>query len=167
MEQELEAFKIAIEYADKQYHWYQNYGNVKLYLFRISGVIAILSTILITYLSATLDSTNPIILGFRKSILIAILAAFSAVSVSLSSFFGWKSSWESHRVAQFQIEALIVDAKIQQQKILTSGVEEDLFALAQSLTTKVRDITSEETVRYYSGQKNIRDVSVLKNGSDE
>ncbi len=162
MDQANEAFGIAVDYASNQIIWYQLNGTVKLYLFRSAGVISILATILVTYLSATLDNEKPTLFGFRKNVLIAVLAASSAMVISLSSFFGWKSSWESHRLAQFQLEALIVESRIQKLKIEKNGTDTELFELAHSLSTRVREIVSEETIKYYKSVTSASRVPELK-----
>ena len=59
MEEAIQAFDLAIEYTNHQIEWYDRFAFVKLFLFRTFGVITIMSAILITYLSATLDEKNP------------------------------------------------------------------------------------------------------------
>lgn len=150
-----EAFELAVQYANEQISWYDFHAGLKLYLFRLAGVIAIASTIFVTYLSATLDDANSRFCGLRRQTLVAALATLSALSIALSGFFGWRSSWESHRQAQLQLEALVVDARIEKLRIAKNGNEAELFELAQSLSKRTREIVARETGKFFSKTSDI------------
>ena len=149
MSNEIDALNQAIQYAQEQVDWYNRYAFWKMFLFRSAGVITILATVAITYLSASVNDKSNMFAGFKKQNLITGLAVISAISVALSTFFGWQKAWESHRLAQFQIEAAIVNANIKKSAVLGTGRKDELVEEAQKLTEHVKEIVLSETDRFY------------------
>jgi hypothetical protein len=155
LEEANQAFFVAQAYAQKQIDWYGLFGTSKLILFRVAGVLSIVCAIFIAYFSATLDDNKVTFFNFSKKKLITILAILSALSVSLSGFFGWKGAWESHRIAQFQIEALVVEAKIRKLKLESDGDIAGVFMLANELSQETARIVHEESTEYFAFIPNI------------
>ncbi|MFS8184264.1 DUF4231 domain-containing protein [Pseudovibrio denitrificans] len=162
MYEAVEAFREAINYAQEQVEWYDFYAGLKLTLFRTAGVLAIVSATLITFLSANLKDPEQKIGRVKRKNIIALLAVVSAISVSLSSFFEWRSSWESHRHAQFKLEALIKTATIKKLELQQGANAAELFVLAGWLTDNVQTIVSEETSKFYSSQPDISEITPKK-----
>ncbi|MGG9998615.1 DUF4231 domain-containing protein [Pseudovibrio ascidiaceicola] len=162
MYEAIEAYREAVNYANEQIEWYFFYAGLKLILFRVAGVISIVAAILITFLSANLNDPEKKIGSLKRRNVIALLAVVSAVSVSLSSFFEWRASWESHRHAQFKLEALVKMTAIKKLELQQEGNPKAIFALAGSLTDNVRNIVSEETVTYYSSQPDLSEIIAAK-----
>ncbi|WP_120495843.1 hypothetical protein [Kiloniella sp. EL199] len=158
MEEASQAFLVAQEYAQKQIDWYSLFGITKLILFRITGVLSIVCAIFIAYFSATFDDNKLTFFNFSKKKLITILAILSALCVSLSGFFGWKGAWETHRIAQFQIEALVVEAKIQKFKLESDGDVAGVFILADELSQKTATIVQNESTDYFALIPNINEA---------
>lgn len=151
MGNEIDALSQAIQYATGKMNWYDTYAFWKMIAFRTAGVVTILATVAITYLSASLSDKAQDFLGFKKQHLITGLAVLSAVAVALPTFFGWQKAWEGHRVAQFQIEAAIVEAKINQTALKGPQQQAERITEAQKLTKTVRDIVLSETDSFYRG----------------
>ncbi|KKJ75405.1 hypothetical protein WH95_18335 [Kiloniella litopenaei] len=150
MEEANQAFLVALEYAQKQIDWYQFFGISKLILFRVVGGLSIICTIFIAYLSATLDDKKTTLFSLSKKKLVTILAIVSALSVSLSGFFGWRGAWESHRLAQFQIESLMVETEIRKLKLESDGDVAGVFMLANELSEETARIVQHESSEYFS-----------------
>ncbi|MCY6380514.1 hypothetical protein [Hoeflea prorocentri] len=151
MGNEFDALNQAVVYADKMLDWYETHAYWKMIAFRTTGVVTILATIAITYISASLSEQSQTILGYQKKHLITGLAVLSAITVALPAFFGWQNAWESHRVAQFRIEAAIVEAKIRRAALLGTARRTEMTLEAQHLTQTVRDIVLSETDKFYRG----------------
>lgn len=146
------AFAIACKYALSQLHWYETYAFWKYLFFRATGVASIVLTVLITYISASLTAPEEKLGWFKKKNFIAVLAAFSAILVGVSSFFDWRGAWESHRIAEFEIRALIKKAEIEKLALIEADDVTGVFKLAQSLTADVHEIVEAETGDYFSRQ---------------
>ena len=152
MEEAIAAFKIAEAYAQEQLDWYESSAFYKHMLFRTFGVASILIAVLITYFSATLTGPDDTIWRFKKKNLIAGLAAVSAISIGLSSFFDWRGAWESHRTAEFYIKKTLNEARIEELKLRGTSDFNRVFTLAKSLTTDVNDVVSRETLQFFATQ---------------
>ncbi|WP_339758980.1 hypothetical protein [uncultured Hoeflea sp.] len=147
------ALDIAIKYAEKQMGWYSFSGLSKFLLYRISGLFAIFSTLFVAYLSASLSEKEGEFLGYKRSNLISIFSFSAAISISLSSFFAWDSSWKSHRIAQFELESTLNATKIERYRLLEEENDEELFKLAEKLSRDVGDIVLKESELFFNGLK--------------
>ena len=148
-----QAFEEAMKYALAQLHWYDVHSIYALYLFRIFGVISILSAISVTYLAASLKSENELFLRLPKKNLVAALSALSALSISVSGFFAWNAAWVGYRSAQFQIETLIQNAKIEKLQSIEENDKTRLFKISRELVSQVGTIVSDETKTYFDSVK--------------
>lgn len=154
MQDALKAVEVALIYAHDQMQWYEESAFEKLVLFRVFGVAALTSSILVTYFSATLSEANTNFLGLKRKNITAFLAALATISVAVSGFFGWKSAWEGHRTAQLTIEAIIVDHKLQQLRIQGDDSKADeMHKLAETLTNNVKNVVLKETAGFFGALK--------------
>lgn len=157
MNEALEAYQIARNFSAEQIEWYSNQAFYKHFLHRASGVLIILFAVLITYFSANLSAPTEKVLRFQKRNVIAVLAASSAIIASISSFYDWRSSWESHRLAQFELQALIRVAEIKQLELKMDKNADGMFKLAKELTLEVKMVLEKETAHYYSNQRGAKE----------
>ncbi|WP_085904572.1 hypothetical protein [Kiloniella majae] len=155
MDEANQAFLVAMGYAQKQISWYEFFGLFKLILFRGAGALSIICAIFIAYFSATLGDNKATFFNFSKKNLITTLAILSALSVSLSGFFGWRAAWESHRIAQFQIEALVVETKIRKLELESDKDIAGIFILAKRLSQETARIVEEESSEYFTYIPNV------------
>lgn len=158
MDEALEAVRLAIKFAENKAIWYSDEAPAKMYLYRIFGVVIIASSILITFFAASLDREPRDFWGIRKSHIVAFLGIISVVSVSLSSFYDWKGSWENFRTAQFKLESLITSAEIRTLDLKQKQDSEGLFALALEINDAAARIVITETAEFYSGLTEPKDL---------
>lgn len=156
----INAVCVAIKAISDKLDWYKSSANWKFYLFRATGVAAILSSVLVTYLSANIDNQKVPLLGLKKKNLVSVLAALTAVSISLAGFFGWRSSWESHRLAQLQLEALVTNTKIEMFRLKANDDDKALFNLAHSADKALNEIVFKETQGFFSGVKDANNGAI-------
>ncbi|MEO1747031.1 MAG: SLATT domain-containing protein [Pseudomonadota bacterium] len=152
------AFAVAAEYAAEQIDWYDRYAFIKHMLFRASAVGMVVASVLTTYLAATLEKPDDLFLRFKRKNAIAVLAATSAILVGLTGLFDWRSAWESHRLAQFEIQAAMKVATIRKLQLTAESKDQEVFELARELAEDVRNIVSNETVRFFATQPQADDA---------
>lgn len=148
-----QAFEEAMRYALEQLNWYDSHSIYALYLFRIFGVVSILSAISVTYLAASLKSEDELFLKLPKKNILAALSALSALSISVSGFFAWNAAWVGYRSAQFQIETLIQSAKVEKLQSIEENNKAELFKISRELVDEVGKIVSDETNAYFKSIK--------------
>jgi hypothetical protein len=152
------AYQIARDYALEQMSWYAENAFVQLVYFRTAGVIAIVSSVIVAALAASLSGDASAQtgrwFGLRKSA-IAVLALAAAVSSGLSGFFSWQQNWESFRKTHLQIEYILKRADLQLTEIQAGGDAQRIQAHAQSLMEDVRAVVAQETDDYYTRVKSI------------
>ncbi|WP_350334243.1 DUF4231 domain-containing protein [Coralliovum pocilloporae] len=168
MEEALAAYQVAVAYATKQIIWYESSADMKHLLYRGVGLVAICASILITFLSATMNRPDQKIGAFRTGYVIAALAAISALSVAAAGFFEWGSAWESHRITQLRLEALVEISHIESLKLTAAGDKQGIFTLAERLAEEVRGIVETETTGYYDSQSTLSEIitRLQKNSGD-
>ncbi len=130
-------------------NWYRDHAERPMLLFRSAGVLLILLSVSIPYLS-TLE-------GVAKEVLLPIFSLLIAALTGLNAFFQWQSQWQRFRQTQYQLEYLltrwefeITQAKHQPEHSL--AVEMATAATAR-LLDQAHEITAQETGEHFKGQQ--------------
>ena len=143
---------IKDDFVIRQLHWYKVHARTPMLFFRISGVLIILLSVSLPFLT-TLE-------GLWKTIALPVISLLIAGLTGLNSFFRWESSWKGYRQTCLTLEYLltmwelqIADARCQVDA--QKGIDMALQATKQ-LITMARTNTSAEAEDYFKQVQNAR-----------
>src|SRR6202171_4165308 len=77
---------IKDDFVIRQLHWYKVHARTPMLFFRVSGVLIILLSVSLPFLT-TLE-------GLWKTIALPVISLLIAGLTGLNSFFRWESSWK-------------------------------------------------------------------------
>jgi hypothetical protein len=100
-----ELTRIKDEFVMRQLHWYKVNARTPMFLFRVSGVIVILLSVSLPFLT-TLE-------GLWKTIVLPVVSLLIAGLTGLNSFFRWESSWKGYRQTHLTLEYLLTMWELQ------------------------------------------------------
>ena len=136
---------IKDDFVTLQLNWYKTHARIPMLLFRVSGVLVILLSVSLPFLT-TLG-------GFWKTIVLPVISLLIAGLTGLNSFFRWESAWKGYRQTHLTLEYLLTTWELQIaearcQVDAQKGIEIALQATEQ-LITMTRTTTSTEAEDYF------------------
>jgi hypothetical protein len=141
----VELTRIKDDFVVRKLNWYKEHGWRPRWLFRVSGVLIILLSISIPFLT-TLE-------GVWKTVVLPAFALVVAGLTGLTSFFRWESDWKGFRQTQFALEYLLAEWEL---KILAARHQADkqqAIAMAveatQQLIASSHKMTSSEVEEFF------------------
>src|SRR5581483_4534647 len=140
-----EVTRIKEEFVGLQFNWYKANARRPMLLFRIAGVLVILLSVSLPFLT-TLD-------GLWKTIVLPVISLLIAGLTGLNSFFRWESAWKGYRQTHLTLEYLLTTCELQIaearcQVDVQKGIDMALQATEQ-LITMTRTTTSAEAEDYF------------------
>lgn len=130
-------------------NWYRDHAERPMLLFRSAGVLLILLSVSVPFLS-TLE-------GVAKEVILPIFSLLIAALTGLNAFFQWQSQWQRFRLTQYQLEYLLnrwefelTQAKHQTDHDLAVQMATDATA---RLLDRAHEITFQETGEHFKEQQ--------------
>ena len=136
---------IKEEFVVRQLNWYKAHARTPMLLFRVSGVLVILLSVSLPFLT-TLE-------GPWKTIILPFISLLIAGLTGLNSFFRWESDWKGYRQTHLTLEYLLTMWELQIaearcQTDIQKGIDMALQATEQLIST-TRTSTSDEAEEYF------------------
>ncbi|HZR42882.1 MAG TPA: DUF4231 domain-containing protein [Ktedonobacteraceae bacterium] len=135
-----EVTRIKEEFVGRQLNWYKANARRPMLLFRIAGVLVILLSVSLPFLT-TLD-------GLWKTIVLPVVSLLIAGLTGLNSFFRWESNWKGYRQTHLTLEYLltmwelqIAEAKCQVD--VQKGIDIALKATEQLISATQTTVSAE------------------------
>lgn len=131
------------EFVIRNINWYKKRARTPMFLFRASGILVILLSVGLPFLT-TLD-------GFWKTIVLPVTSVLIAGLTGLNSFFRWENAWKGYRQTHLTLEYLltmwelqIAEARCQidEQKainIVLKATEQLINATRTAISTEAED----------------------------
>jgi hypothetical protein len=140
-----EVTRVKDEYVVQQMNWYKEHTRTPMRLFRISGVLVILLSVSLPFLT-TLE-------GPWKTIILPAVSLAVAGLTGLNSFFRWESDWKGYRQTQLALEYLLTEWELQIAEAkcqidIQKGIDIALQATRQLISTS-RTTMSVEAEEYF------------------
>jgi Protein of unknown function (DUF4231) len=140
-----ELTRIKEEFVVRRLHWYKTHARTPMLLFRTSGVLVILLSVSLPFLT-TLE-------GLWKTIVLPVISLLIAGLTGLNSFFQWESGWKGYRQTQFTLDYLLTQWELQIaeakcQVDVQKGIDMALQATEQLIST-TQTTTNVEAEEYF------------------
>src|SRR5581483_8073077 len=98
----LEEFaRIKNEFVVRQLNWYKAHARTPMLLFRASGILVILLSVSLPFLT-TLD-------GLWKTVVLPVISLLIAGLTGMNSFFRWEGAWKGYRQTRLTLEYLLAE----------------------------------------------------------
>jgi hypothetical protein len=140
-----ELTRIKEEFVVRQLNWYQGHTKAPMLFFRTSGILVILLSVSLPFLT-TFE-------GLWKTIALPVFSLSIAGLTGLNAFFRWESDWKARRQTQYTLEYLL---KMWELKIAEARCQEDVqkgieiaLQATEQLISAARTATSAETEEYF------------------
>jgi hypothetical protein len=142
--QELSELKGAVV---KTRNWYQRRAPRSMAAFRTVGVIVILLSVSLPFIS-TLE-------GSWRTVALPLVSLLIAGLTGVNAFLNWQSQWQSYRQTQFTLEYLLQRWELEVIQARYHPNEEEAIGMAyaatQSLLEQARQATASETEKFFKG----------------
>jgi hypothetical protein len=137
--------KLKNEYVVSKMKWYQKNAPRHFWSFRISGVLIILLSVSVPFMTS--------LSGFWKDTVLPISTLLIAGLTGLNSFMQWQEGWKEYRKTQFAIEYLLTKWEFEVTKAINNpNKKQALNALTRatsSLLENTKQISARETETFF------------------
>src|SRR6266700_6723169 len=136
---------IKEEFVVRQLNWYKAHARTPMLLFRISGVLVILLSVSLPFLT-TLE-------GLWKTLVLPVISLLIAGLTGLNAFFRWESDWKGYRQTHLTLEYLLTTWELQIAEARCQVDEQKAIDIAlkatEQLINMTRTTTSTEAEDYF------------------
>lgn len=147
-----ELTRIKDEFVVRQLNWYKAHARTPMLLFRVSGVLVILLSVSLPFLT-TLD-------GLWKTVVLPVISLLIAGLTGMNSFFRWEGAWKGYRQTRLTLEYLLTEWELQIAGARCQVDEQKAIEIAlnatEQLISATRTTTSTEAEDYFKQVQSAR-----------